>query len=296
MQEWMILLSINVFLAFYVVLLYFRWRRNVGKHMLKTEEDKLQIIQLEKMASLGTLSAGVAHEINNPLTYIITNLNLIGGYAAQIKEVKDVDDRDKKLQAVTESLTECLEGANRIKRIVQDLLSFSHNSRGKTRNIDVNELLDTTLRILENEIKYRADIVRDYKASVTLWGDANQISQVFLNIIVNAANALKRVNTTVRGVITVATRDDGQQIVIEISDTGSGIPAKTLPKIFDAFFTTSGGTGLGLYVSKNIIINHGGTITAANSPKGGAVFTVTLPLKGGLEPEKSTFSLKEKNA
>ena len=93
MQEWMILLSINVFLAFYVVLLYFRWRRNVGKHMLKTEEDKLQIIQLEKMASLGTLSAGVAHEINNPLTYIITNLNLIGGYAAQIKEVKDVDDQ-----------------------------------------------------------------------------------------------------------------------------------------------------------------------------------------------------------
>lgn len=248
-------------------------------HLKKMEEDKTQIIQLEKMASLGTLSAGVAHEINNPLTFLITNLDLISRYTTQIRDVQDIDCRDKKLADITVSIQECLDGANRIKRIVQDLLAFSHTSQGKETRADVNELLDTTARILWNEIKYKADIVRDYKASTPIWVDSNQISQIFLNLIINSANAIKKNTSLERGTIFLSTREDEKYISIIVADTGCGIPAKNLQKIFEPFFTTSGGTGLGLYVSRKIAVNHGGTIDVKNGEKSGAVFTVKLPKK-----------------
>ena len=237
----------------------------------------MQIIQLEKMASLGTLSAGIAHEINNPLTFVITNLELISSYTKKIKEVKDVDDTDKKLADIMISVQECTDGANRIKRIVQDLLAFSHSSQGKVNCIDVNELMDTTLRILWNEIKYKSDLTRDYKAVTHIWVDSNQISQVFLNLIINASHAIKKLTSCEKGNIFISTMEDEKYVIIKIADTGCGIPKKDMPRIFDAFYTTSGGTGLGLYVSKRIIENHGGTITAAAGNKSGAIFTVKLP-------------------
>ena len=174
-------------------------------------------------------------------------------------------------------MQECSDGAQRIRRIVQDLLAFSHSSQGKISCVDINELIDRTVRILWNEIKYRADIVKDYKATSHIWVDSNQISQVFLNVIINATSAIKKNTAADKGVITISTSEDDSFIVITISDTGCGIPKQVVGKIFDAFYTTFGGTGLGLYVSRNILNNHGGTIEAANGAKGGAVFTIRLP-------------------
>jgi len=277
MYDHIIFYSLIVFLLAYHIFLYLRFRKKSQIDLKRLESDKMQIIQLEKMASLGTLSAGVAHEINNPLTFVITNLDLIASYTKKIQEIKDVDDTNKKLADIMISVQECSDGANRIKRIVQDLLAFSHSSQGKINCVNVNDLMDTTVRILWNEIKYKADLTRDYKAATNIWVDSNQISQVFLNLIINASHAIKKVVTQEKGNIYISTMEDEKYVIIKIADTGCGIPKKDMPKIFDAFYTTSGGTGLGLYVSRRIIENHGGTITAAAGEKVGAVFTVKLP-------------------
>lgn len=277
MYDHIIFYFLIIFLVAYLISLYFRFKKKTQMHLKRLEDDKMQIIQLEKMASLGTLSAGIAHEINNPLTFVITNLDLISSYTRKIKEVKDVDDTNKKLEDITISVQECLDGANRIKRIVQDLLAFSHSSQGKVNNININDLLDTTVRILWNEIKYKSELSRDYKAATNIWIDSNQISQVFLNLILNASHAIKKLTSSEKGNIFISTIEDEKYVIIKIADTGCGIPKKDMPKIFNAFYTTSGGTGLGLYVSRRIVENHGGTITAANGEKSGAVFTVKLP-------------------
>jgi len=277
MYDHIIFCFLIVFLAAYFVFLYFRFKKKTQVHLQRLEDDKMQIIQLEKMASLGTLSAGIAHEINNPLTFVITNLDLISNYTKKIREIKDVDDTNKKLEDITVSVQECLDGANRIKRIVQDLLAFSHGSQGKINCVNINELLDTTVRILWNEIKYKSEMIRDYKAVANVWVDSNQVSQVFLNLIINSSQAIKKLTSSEKGNIFISTMEDEKYVIIKIADTGCGISKKDMPKIFDAFYTTSGGTGLGLYVSRRIVENHNGTITAANGEKSGAVFTVKLP-------------------
>jgi len=273
-------LVLLLFLAVYLVYLYMRCSSVSTRYMKKMQEDKMQIIQLEKMASLGTLSAGIAHEINNPLTFVITNLDLISGYVGKMDELRDLDDTRKKVADIKECVQECADGAARIKRIVQDLLAFSHTSQGKINCVDINELLDRTVRILWNEIKYRADIVKDYKALTHIWVDSNQISQVFLNIIINASNAIKKNTASEKGKISIATAEDDKFITITIADTGCGIPERDLPCIFDPFFTTKEvgkGTGLGLSVSYGIIKKHGGRITVDSCEGKGCKFTVLIP-------------------
>ncbi|MCP4652163.1 MAG: GHKL domain-containing protein [Candidatus Omnitrophica bacterium] len=254
--------------------------------MKKIEEDKSQIIQLEKMASLGTLSAGVAHEINNPLTFLITNLSLISSYAKEITDVKDIDDRNKTIANIEESVQECCDGANRIKRIVQDLLTFSHASKGRRSCDDINKLLDATIRILWNEIKYKADVVKDYKATTHVWVDANKVSQVFLNLILNAAAAIKQVTSQEKGTISVSTTEDDKNVIVKVIDTGPGIPKKVYSRIFDPFFTTKGGTGLGLHVSRKIIMNHGGALEVEATSGKGTTFVVSLPKGKSLKQDE----------
>ena len=149
---------------------------------------------------------------------------------------------------------------------------FSHPSSGKKVLVDVNSLLDVAVRILWNHLKYKAEIVKDYQAVTKVWIDSNQLSQVFFNLIINSAQAIKD-----RGTITMSTQEDASNIRVKISDTGCGMNKETLSKIFTAFYTTKGGTGLGLFLSRNIIKDLGGSIEVESQAGKGTLFTVIIP-------------------
>lgn len=256
-------------LSGYLIFSHLRYKKKINTYILRIKEEEREFIHLEKMASLGMLAAGVAHEVNNPLMFLTTNLTLLVEYVHEVR----VEDKEK-LRDITETLGECVDGANRIKRIVQDLLSFSHPSQGKENFVDINQLLDATVRILWNEIKYKVDIVKRYGLSSHIWIDPNKISQVFLNLIINAVHAIKE-----KGTITIETCEDDKKASIKINDTGCGISPENLSKIFTSFFTSKGGTGLGLYISKNIVESAGGSISVESTLGVGTAFTIVLPKK-----------------
>ncbi len=256
-----------IVLLAYIVFLHVRYDRKIRDYMMKLKEEDQHLLQMEKMASLGMLAAGVAHEVNNPLMFLNTNLSLVSDYVG----MAGITDKEQERE-ILDTVEECADGVSRIKRIVQDLLSFSHPSQGKIQFVDINELLDATMRILWNEIKYKVDIVRQYELSSQIWIDPNKISQVFLNLIINAVHAIKD-----RGTITITTRERDGGITVIISDSGCGISRDKLKKIFDPFYTSKGGTGLGLYVSKNIVEGAEGTISVESKEDEGTTFTIDLP-------------------
>jgi len=229
---------------------------------------------MEKMASLGTLAAGIAHEINNPLSFLISNLETLEDDSRSINESASSGNQVNK--AVVDDLAslahESLEGALRIKKIVQDLRTFSRRSETQKVPIDVNQVLDATLSIVWNEIKYKITVVKNYQAKANILADPTQLSQVFLNILINASQAIQE-----KGTINLATYEDEKNIYIKFQDSGSGIASDVLPKIFDPFFSTKKGTGLGLSVSYNIIKHHAGQIQVKSQVGAGTTFTVILP-------------------
>ncbi|TAN62290.1 hypothetical protein EPN16_01815 [bacterium] len=249
------------------------------------EKDKLvkeveaQLIQTEKMASVGTLAAGIAHEINNPLSFLISNLDAMANYVQSLSKEPSLDAGLRKtlLEDFRPMATESLEGALRIKKIVSDLRTFSRRSETKKVLLDINQILESTLSIVWNEIKYKITVVKDYQAKSSIPADPTQLSQVLLNIVLNASQAISD-----KGTITLATSEDEKNVCVKISDTGSGIPKEVLPKIFDPFFSTKkAGAGLGLSVSYNIIKQHAGDLKVESAPGRGTVFTITLPKKSG---------------
>lgn len=274
-REVIIYIFSSIVLVVYVVIVHVRWNRKFRSYIEKVKKEKMQILQLEKMASLGTLSAGVAHEINNPLTFLITNLNLIYRYVKEAMFCRDEKIKADKMKEIDASLEECVDGANRIKKIVRDLLSFSQSSKGRRSFINVNNLLDSTISILWNEIKHEADLVKDCKNVSHFWADSSQLSQVFLNVILNAIESLKAKKK--RGVINIATYEDEKNVFVKVSDSGCGMTKDELSSIYEPFFTTKNGTGLGLYVSKSIIDNHGGKIAVYSELGKGSTFTIILP-------------------
>ena len=260
MQNEMVLIFFISF-SLIAVIFYFLYK----KKSKSERERKAYDIHKEKMNSLKTLCAGVAHEINNPLSYLIVNLKLLLSYLEQ----------RQRLEEAPLILEECLNGAYRIRRVVQDFLLFSHCARGKKTLVDVNTLLDSVIRAVWNEIKHKADIIKDYKAKDKIWVDSTELGQVFLNIILNASEAIENG----RGLIEISTFEDDENLYIKISDTGRGVDPKIIPKIFDPFFTTKGKTGLGLYVSRDIVRKYKGRIDVENRDRKGATFTVVLPKK-----------------
>jgi len=249
-------------LIIYILVLHFRWEKKRNEFLKRIKEEEAKIIHMEKMASIGTLAAGIAHEINNPLAFLVINLEIL------LNCCKEKD----KMQETEQIITECLEGAERINRIVKDLLTFSHRGQGERRQVDVNDLLDSTLRIVWNEIKYKVDLIKDYRAKNYIWVDPTQVSQVIVNIVINAYQAIKE-----KGTITISTYEDTDFAYIKISDTGGGMPKEIMGKIFEPFFTTKGGPGLGLSVSNEIIKSYGGKIEVESKVGYGTSFIVVIP-------------------
>jgi two-component system NtrC family sensor kinase len=250
------------------------WEKKVQEKARLIKDTEAQLIHMEKMASLGILAAGIAHEINNPLSFMVSNLETLEDYSRGINEsVSSGNQINKALIDDLISLThESLEGALRIKKIVQDLRTFSRRSETQKVPIDVNQVLESTLSIVWNEIKYKIVVVKDYQAKTNILADPTQLSQVFLNILINASQAIQE-----KGTVTISTYEDGKNIYIKFKDTGCGIPPDVLPKIFDPFFSTKKGTGLGLSVSYNIIKHYAGQIQVESRVGMGSTFTVSLP-------------------
>ena len=242
-----------------------------------TQQRELQarLLAADRLASMGALAAGVAHEINNPLAYVVANLGFIADELPLIvASLGDVRARD-----FAECLADAREGTDRVRRIVRDLKVFSRTDDVESGPVEIERVLDLAVSMAGNEIRHRAKLVRDYGTMPLVQGNEGRFGQVFLNLIVNAAHSITEGNVE-RNEIRIVTRaDPGGDALVEIHDTGSGIPAELLTRIFVPFFTTKAlglGTGLGLSICKTIIESMGGKISVESGVGKGTVFRVHL--------------------
>jgi two-component system NtrC family sensor kinase len=272
----------------------------VHKAYEELKNVQAQLLHQDKMASIGQLAAGVAHEINNPMGFIISNLSSLGKYVEKIAAYLDADekllvDSDPTLRQCAERarqkfridhirtdmpalIAESEEGAQRIRQIVQDLKRFSRVDNAELAYADINEGIESTLSIAWNELKYKTTVIKEYGSLPLVWCSMGQLNQVFLNILVNAAHAIEE-----QGEVRITTWAEDESVRIAISDSGCGIPPEVLKHIYDPFFTTKEvgkGTGLGLAIAYDIIVNkHGGNIAVTTTVEVGSTFTITLPVK-----------------
>jgi signal transduction histidine kinase len=270
--------------------------RETREAALRSDQKRIQeqLLIADRMASMGTLAAGVAHEINNPLAAIIANLELAERELADLAQELNLEER---FNEVLEELHDARDGANRVREIVRDLKIFSRSSEEERRGpVNVQMVLDSSLRMAWNEIRHRATLVKDYRPVPEVAANEARLGQVFLNLIVNAAHAIREGDVQ-HNEIRVSTRmATAGRVLVTISDTGAGIPAENLPRIFDAFFTTKPigvGTGLGLSICHRIITGLGGEIFVMSEPGKGASFKVLLPAADELDaPRKRRASVQ----
>jgi two-component system, NtrC family, sensor kinase len=272
------------------------------------ERTQAQMVQSEKMASIGQLAAGVAHEINNPTGFVSSNLKTLGDYQRDLNRlIKGYQSMKTALRAlpsgqlpptvaaladeveateedidiafiqedVDELIGDCREGTERIKKIVEDLKHFAHPGEEKKTETDINSGLESTLNVVYNELKYKATVVKEFGDLPVVTGFPQQLNQVFMNILVNAAQAIEK-----SGEIKIKTDLADGMVEVRISDTGCGIPEENRSKIFDPFFTTKDvgkGTGLGMNIAYNIIKKHDGDIRVESTVGKGTTFIIRLP-------------------
>ncbi|WP_379919070.1 ATP-binding protein [Marinobacter oulmenensis] len=265
----------------------------------KLEQANRQLMQSEKLAAIGQLAAGVAHEINNPVGYVYSNLQSLEAYlndlfrlteavdSAQslddLRLIKHNIDYDYLREDLKDLLAESREGIERVKVIISAMKDFSHIEEDEFKPADLHRGIETTLNVVNNELKYKAEVIRDFGELPEIECIISQVNQVVMNLLVNAAHAIEDY-----GRITVRTRSTGHQVAIEVEDTGTGISREHLNRIFDPFFTTKPigkGTGLGLSLSFSIVEKHNGRIEADSQPGQGTCFRVTLPVR---QPEKNS--------
>ena len=248
------------------------------------EEARAQLIQSEKMASLGLLIAGLAHEINTPLGAIHSNNDTISRSIAKIRQIlvdesMSAPDRKRAETRLVDIMQELCQNTSlaseRLMGIVGSLKNFARLDEAELQKADIHEGLESTLTIVQHQLKNRIDVIKNYGNIPHVECHPNALNQVFMNLLVNAAQAIPE-----RGTITIRTFKKGDSVRIAISDTGIGIPAENLSKVFDPGFTTKGvgvGTGLGLSICYKIIQQHGGKIDVESSDRG-TTFTIVLPL------------------
>jgi len=268
----------------------------------KLEEAQNQLLQSERMASIGQLAAGVAHEINNPVGFVSSNLGSLQHYVAdllrlvstyeqletqlpasamaEIAQVKNEVDLVFMRNDVTDLLAESIDGLKRVTRIVLDLKNFSHVDEAERQLSNLETGLESTLRVVWNELKYKAEVIKEFAGIDQIECFPFQLNQVFMNLLVNASHAIEG-----RGTITIRTGQDDNQVWVEIQDSGGGIKPEHLKRIFEPFFTTKPvgkGTGLGLSLAYSIVQKHDGRIEVQSEEGKGSLFKVILPK--GLKP------------
>jgi PAS domain S-box-containing protein len=243
-------------------------------------ETQSQLVQSEKMASLGNLVAGVAHELNTPIGAIASNADVAKRALEVVRGGVDLSasPRVGKALGILEEVTKVTRDASeRVSRIVKSLRNFARLDEAERKKADLHEGLDSTLTLLRHELRGGIEVVKDYGKLPEIDCFPNQLNQVFMNILVNACHAIED-----KGKITLTTRLDGEHAVVSIADTGKGIKPEHLSKVFDPGFTTKGvgvGTGLGLSISFRIIQDHRGTISVASEVGKGTTFTLRLPIR-----------------
>jgi PAS domain S-box-containing protein len=243
-----------------------------------TEKKQMQsqLIQADRMVAMGTLAAGIAHEINNPLGYCIANLMLA---REEIEEIIPESIREK-ISILRALLSKSEEGAARVRNIVSGLKVFSRNDEEKLEPVDVHSVLESAISMASNEIRHRAELIQDFDTLPRVDGNPGRLGQVFLNLIINAAQAIAE-GSVGANQITIKTSTDARGwAVIEVTDTGAGIPEPIINRIFDPFFTTKPigvGTGLGLSICHGIVTSLRGTITVESQLGHGTTFRVQLP-------------------
>lgn len=260
-----------------------------------------KLLQSEKMASIGQLAAGVAHEINNPIGYVHSNLGSLQEYLRSlftlieayeralrapdpktlIPEIDDIRNRfdiDFISRDLPQLMAESREGIERVTRIVRDLKDFSYSGREESwKLVDLHSGLESTINIIWNELKYKVTLDRHYGNLPLVECLPSELNQVYMNLLLNAGQAIGE-----RGTIVVSTGQDGEEVWIEFKDSGAGIPADLLQRIFDPFFTTKpvgSGTGLGLSISYGIINKHHGRIDVSSSVGEGSTFRIVIPVR-----------------
>ncbi|HLP98820.1 MAG TPA: GAF domain-containing protein [Sideroxyarcus sp.] len=272
----------------------------------RLEEAQMHLLQSEKMASLGQLAAGVAHELNNPIGFVYSNMGTLENYLNDIfiinaayeeaensvgnncpalegvHKLKLAKDYDYIKQDIFQLMAQSRDGLARMRKIVQDLKDFSHVGEEGWKWVDLHKGIDSTLNIVWNELKYKCQVNKEYGTLPEVYCMASQINQVFLNMLVNAGQAIET-----KGVITIRTGVEGEEVWVEIADTGKGIPPEQIKLIFDPFFTTKPvgvGTGLGLSLSYGIMQKHHGRIEVSSEVGKGTTMRIWLPIKPAVVP------------
>jgi len=279
-------------------------RAQAEQSLRDLKQAQSQLLQSEKMASIGQLAAGVAHEINNPIGFIYSNMNTLGEYISDIKHftqqateimehlaagdaapaaekaaalkawTKDAD-LDCVLEDIEKLVAETVDGAERVRKIVLDLRTFSRADQNARSTADINAGLASTINLCWNELKYRCTVIKEFGDIPEIVCYPMKLNQVFMNLIVNAAQAIKD-----KGTVTIRTFQQGTWICVQVSDTGCGIAKENIGKVFDPFFTTKPvgkGTGLGLSIAYGIVSEHNGKIEIESEIGKGTTFTVRLP-------------------
>jgi two-component system NtrC family sensor kinase len=254
------------------------------------ERMRAMLVQADRLASLGLLAAGVVHEVNTPLAYILSNLDWLDEELPSLSEAlkrqsgrepasKDMDTLAERLQVVQSTLRDIRQGAERVRHIARDVKAFARDSDDENILVDLREVLDAALKMALVHIRYRARVVRDYQEVPMVMANEARLAQVFLNLVVNAAQAIPEDGAEHAIRVRLWTGPNGEACA-EVTDTGTGIAPEHMPHLFEPFFTTkrSGeGTGLGLFICKSIIDGMEGTITVESHPGAGTTFRLSLP-------------------
>lgn len=269
------------------------------------KDAQAQLVQSSKLASIGQLAAGVAHEINNPIAFVANNISVLKKYIGTLKEVignnqsflNEIPDADEHLSSFKQAIikfnkqknldfilddleslmTDSIDGMDRVTKIVSGLKSFARVDEAEFKEVDLNECIESTIKVVWNEIKYKCTINKNLNELPLVKCNPGKLNQVFMNLIVNAGQAIEE-----QGEIIINSHATENEVVISIQDSGSGISEENIEKLFDPFFTTKPvgvGTGLGLSISYGIVQDHNGQINVSSELGVGTTFEIILPIK-----------------